>query len=164
MNTPYKGIETENTPFKDFAVTNWIESNVEDPRSKSTIDLMKTWLDAEGIKSPIDSDWLKMCMSAIKIYLAAWIPDRTVYPLEDLLKNGAFWLRTPRGYGWEKGGVAPNAKLMKIINAHANNSMVYELEPKHYYFEVVKRNDNRTFLYVNYQHLIGGRKLVEVSL
>ena len=158
MKTLFKVPEVHgDTKFKDYPICKWIRAN-NIGREHNDMDVVDMFLDSLGFdkdKNIADSDQLKHMLTGVKISMRAWMPTFKKQKLDTLLKDGggfSLWQSDTRKK------ITP--KLMGYIEEF---TLVYPLEPKHFYFTIINRDDGRNFLHIKYQHIIGGRTLCELE-
>lgn len=166
--------KTPVTQDKSFA---WFLS--QDLKSgKQDLDHVSSYLDSLGFnieKNYIESDDLKILEYCFDAAYRNWLPSTDVYKFSDLFTPSNKTITTYQNTddqnpvfdiskyfdGVNVGLFDATAKLIEFIE---KQGCIFAINNWHLYFEIIKQNNSDvSYLYYNYQTIIGGRKLCKIA-
>lgn len=150
----------DDAPMCDSPYAKWLDLNY-DRQAKLDISDVVYWpckyLDAIGMPEDgsyrVTESFFTTGKYITEAYIRGWVPTKDQLDLNELLPNsghpGGFYVSNIGGESYYSN---PRAKLLKILDNY--QSLIYALDPRHYYFKV-----QYGALFIKYQYIIGGRRI-----
>lgn len=152
MKTFFVNVIDNKTPLNKDDLFAWAKLNQITNHTNST-QVVCDYLESLGFikgEHKISEETFAILKMVAGLYLDTWLPDYTVFNIDELLVDGGnFWFRN------NDSRVKPTDKLINLLS---DRGLVYSLEPRNYYFEVINN-----YLFIKYQHIIGSRRICLIA-